>query len=143
MDGCRIAFWSPPANRVPFPSTLEDNICLRLLQSLTHLVPAPSGPAHLSLAHTSPCVSGCAARDPGALEQLVPVLLTDQAACKEVVTVSGYELCPAFGTRETLEVENLVTAGLLLRSTCGGGPLTCPAAGPHHELARGDCLPTS
>lgn len=139
-----------------FPSILEDNICLRLLQPkhkcktllmqcvlLTYLVPAPPGPAHLPLAHAGPCVGGCAPRDAGALEQLVPVLLADQAACEEVVTVAWHELCPAFGTRETLEVEYLVTAGLLLRPTSGGGPLTCPAAGPHHELTRGDRLPAS
>jgi hypothetical protein len=79
----------------------------------------------------------------------VPILLADQAACQQVVAVAGDKLCPAFGTRETLEVEYLVTAMLLcllllllLGSTSRGAPLTWPVTCPHHELARGDCLTT-
>lgn len=112
---------------------------------LTCLVPAPPGPAHLPLTHAGACAGGCASRDAGALEQLVPVLLADQAACQQVVAVAGHQLCPAFRTRETLEVEHLVTAVLLcllLGPTSRGAPLTWPVTGPHHELARGDCLST-
>lgn len=108
------------------------------MRALTLLVPAPPGPANLALAHARARVGGRAARHAGSLDELVPVLLADEAARQQAVAVTGHELCPALGARETLEVEHLVTAGLLCLLL---GPTSGGDACPHHELARGDCLP--
>lgn len=147
----------PPANTKPavsaswlhFPKHLSEVLSTKTrnpvthenkwLRKLTRLVPASPGPADLPLAHSGARVGSRAASYAGTLGKFVPILLADEAARQQAVAVTGHELRPAFGTRETLEVEHLVTAGvlclLLLGPTCWGD------AGPHHELARGDCLP--
>ena len=72
----------------------------------------------------------------------MPVLLADETARQQTVAVTGHELGPALGTRKTLEVKYMMTAGrLLLRGIlCTSGPW--PAPGPHHKLAGGDRLST-
>lgn len=62
-------------------------------------VPAPARSPHLPLAHRR--------RGRGALEQLVPVLLADEAPGQHVVPVPGDQRGPALAAHEAFQVEDV------------------------------------